>query len=224
MAEDDILDGVLPPRDLALTVDEKAERKRLKKIEDAMETAILEPWERYRVLTDVLDHYQDLAEMADRKSRFALVILGAVNALNLVVVSRPEIVTNAKARPALLGVYVAIYFGISLYLFVQAIRALKPRIATVLSRVDTPDGSSRPLLGLRFVRSILDPPFEEYYERWKQAQFADVNREVALHVRQLAAIVTAKYQTLYRLYTGLMALVFLTAGLITLLIFNRLLR
>ena len=159
--------------------------------------------------------------MADRRSRFALVILGAVNALNLLIVARPQLLTSAARQPPLLGLYVAVYRALSLYLFVQAIAALKPRIATVLSTVETPEGASRPIPGLRFVKNILETGFEEYYQRWKQAQFVDVNREVALHIRQVSAIVTAKYSTLSRLYTGLMALVFLTAALITMLVFSR---
>jgi hypothetical protein len=203
--------------------EQKAERKRLKKLEDAMETASLEPWQRYRALTDLLEHYQDLAEMADRKSRFALVILGAVNAVNLLVVARPELFSlDANRRMAWIGIYAATYFALSLFLFVQAITALKPRVATVFSPVETPEGAAHPLLGLRFVKNILDTGFEEYYQKWKQARVADINREVALHVRHLAAIVSAKYRTLHRLYAGLMALVFLTAGLIAIMIYNRL--
>jgi hypothetical protein len=199
MAEDDLLERGQPLTDRQLSEEEqKTERKRFKKLEDAMETGALESWQRYRVLTDLLEHYQDLAEMADRKSRFALVILGAVNAVNLLAVARPEILMPDASRwSALLAIYAATYFSVSVFLFVQTITALKPRIGTVLSPVDTPEGAARPLLGLRFVKHILDPGFEEYYERWKQAQFADVNREVALHIRQLAAIVTSKYRTLH---------------------------
>jgi hypothetical protein len=223
MSEDDILDRTNDVAEAQLAKDDdKREKKRLRKLEEAMETGSLEPWERYRVLTDLLDHFQDIAEMADRKSRFALVVLGAVNAVNLLVVARPAVLSaEATVMPAL-GIYVAIYIALSLFLFVQAIGALKPRISIVLSKVETPAGSTRPVLGLRFVKNILDSSFEEYYQKWKGAQFVDINRDLALHVQHLAAIVTAKYVTLHRLYSGLMVLVFLTAGLVAFLAFGRL--
>ena len=224
MSEDELFDRAHDVAETPLAKDDdKREKKRLRKLEEAMETGSLEPWERYRVLTDLLDHFQDIAEMADRKSRFALVILGAVNAVNLLVVARPEVLSaEATLMPALLGIYVAIYVALSLFLFVQAIGALKPRISIVLSNVETPAGSTRPILGLRFIKNILDSSFEEYYQKWKGAQFVDINRDLALHVQHLAAIVTAKYVTLHRLYSGLMVLVFLTAGLVAFLTFGRL--
>lgn len=226
MAEDETLDRADSVTDTpSAKGGKKAERKRLKELEESLETGSLDPWERYRILSDLLDHYQDLAEMADRKSRFALVVIGAVNALNLIVVVRPSILSaDGATMPAFMGIYVIAYFVLSLYLFAEAIGALKPRISTLLSKVEAPEGSTHRILGLRFVKNILEPSFDEYYDKWKQAQFLDVNRELALHVRHLAAIVIAKYSTLSRLYSGLMVLVFLTAGLITFLVFDRLLQ
>ena len=71
--------------------DKKAEKKRRKKLEESLETGTPDPWERYRVLLDLLEMYNDISEMADRKTRFALVILGALNTVNVLVVARPEI-------------------------------------------------------------------------------------------------------------------------------------
>jgi len=69
-----------------------------------METGVPDPWERYRALTDVLDTFNDISEMADRKTRFALVILGAMNTVNLLVVARPELFLGERTAkdPALL--------------------------------------------------------------------------------------------------------------------------
>jgi hypothetical protein len=211
---------------VSLTTDpDKDERRRLKKLDAELESGVLDPWERYRILRDLVDHYQDVAEMSDRKGRFALVILGALNAVNLLLVTRPAVVApNASASPAVLGLYILVYLALSLFLFVQAIAVLKPRYTTVLKNVDTPAGASRPLLGVRFIFNILEGPFEAYYEKWKGAQFADVNRDLALHVRHLAAIVRAKYILLHRLYAGMMVLVFLTAGLMLLIAFESLRR
>src|SRR5262245_51328177 len=71
--------------------DEEKAAKKAKKAEKASETRQLDPWERYRALVDLADTYVDMMEIADRKTRFSLVILGALNALNLVVAARPNL-------------------------------------------------------------------------------------------------------------------------------------
>src|SRR5262245_19196012 len=89
--------------------DEKA-AKRLKKLEKSSETRQLDPWERYRALNDLLDTYVDMIEIADRKTRFSLIILGALNALNLVVAARPTLfLASASEMTRGVGVYAAVY-------------------------------------------------------------------------------------------------------------------
>jgi hypothetical protein len=208
---EDILDDKL---------ERKAERKRLKKLEELNETGELDPWERYRMLTDILEQYTDIVELADRKTRFALMILGALNAVNLIIVGRPEIISeNAIGTVPGLGVYVTVYVMLSLFLFVQAIGALKPRIAGIV--VPTEKNGRPDVLGLRFIQNILHGGFDEYYAKWQRAQFSHINRETAMAVRVVADIITLKYKALDRLYAGLLVLVFLTAGLITALVYSR---
>src|SRR5262245_5889985 len=77
------------PSPFALVEDEsKAERRRRKDAERLLETRQLDPWERYRALTDHVDHLLGITELADRKTRFALVILGALNAVNVMIAVR----------------------------------------------------------------------------------------------------------------------------------------
>src|SRR4029079_18810197 len=123
--------------------DKKSEKKKRKQLEESMETGIPDPWERYRALTDVLDTFNDISEMADRKTRFALVILGAMNTVNLLVVARPELFLGEKtARDPALLYYLVVYVGLSLYLFLQAIGTLRPRVSMLLKKVD---GTGSPL-------------------------------------------------------------------------------
>jgi hypothetical protein len=206
--------------------DRKAEKKRRKKLEETLESGTLDPWERYRVLLDLLEMYNDISEMADRKTRFALVILGALNTVNVLIVARPEIFfRNGALTGPWVGIYLITYVGLSLFLFLQAIGALKPRVSTLLSSTENSGtAATHQMLGLRFISLIRETPFEEYYERWKSAKFSDVNRELALSVQMVAGVITEKYKALHRLYTGLMILVFLTAGLITTLVYLRILQ
>lgn len=204
-------------------LDKKAEKKRLKKLEESFETGVIDPWERYRMLTDLFEQFTDIVELADRKTRFALVILGAVNAVNMIIVARPDIITGGPSGGSTgIAVYATTYLALSLFLFVQAIGALKPRISGVVQQAEKLPGATPNVLGLRFMQNILDVDFEEYYSKWQSAQFGQVNRETAMAIRVLARIITVKYQALERLYSGLLVLVFLTAGLITALVYVRL--
>jgi len=208
--------------DNTLTKEErKAEKKRRKKLEDSLESGNLDPWERYRVLLDLLEMYNDISEMADRKTRFALVILGAVNTVNVLIVARPEIFfASNKVSGPWVGIYLLTYVGISLFLFMQAIGALRPRVSTLLNLGSGEQDQGR-LVGLRFISHIRSTEFEEYYEQWKVAQFSDVNREIALSIKMVAEVVSEKYRALHRLYSGLMILVIFSAGLISVLIYSR---
>jgi hypothetical protein len=68
----------------------KAEKKARKRAEKARELAEdahrpLDSWERYRALCDALKEANDLVDLADHKARFALVIMGALNAVMFIV-------------------------------------------------------------------------------------------------------------------------------------------
>lgn len=201
--------------------DTKAE-KRLRKLEKTLETRLLDAWERYRALSDLHDSYFDLVEFADRKARFALLAMGALNALNLIVAAQPGMVSEivAVGRPWL-GGYLTGYAILSLYFFVQAIQTLRPRISFF------PEGSTTAAarrVGLRFVPDILRASGEEYYDRWTQAQVGQLNREIALHVQILARLSDVKFRALDRVYKGLLALTLLSAGLVTVLAYYSLTR
>lgn len=203
--------------------EKKAEKKRLKKLEKSLETGLLDPWERYRILTDLYEQYVDLAELADRKTRFALVILGAINAANLIVAMRPNLLPiGPGVVPRWLGAYVAMYLGLSVVIFAQAIRALKPRTTSLLAKVDslakTPEGWPK----LRFIGDMIGQAPEEYYERWRGVQFGQVNRELAFHLQLVAQVNASKYMAIERLFIGLLILVVLTAVLLTTLIYTSL--
>lgn len=193
--------------------DKKAEKKKRKQQEQSLETGSLDPWDRYRVLTDLLDVQSDISEMADKKTRFALVILGAVNAVNLFVVARPEIVLgDQQVRASWMGIYLTSYIILSLYIFVQSIGALRPRVAALMKKIDK-DGVEN-LHGLRFTSTIISMDFNTWYEQMKNSQYGDINREVALSIRLVSEVVASKYSKLGNMYAGLMVLVFLSAGLI----------
>ncbi|MBI2185604.1 MAG: hypothetical protein HYU37_00605 [Acidobacteria bacterium] len=188
---------------LRLQDDAKVERRRLKALERVAEDRILDPWERYRALTDHAEHLLDLTELYDRKTRFALLILGGLNALNLLIVARSDLLPSIDGSP-LLAAYAGCYTLLSLGLLLYAIAALKPRAAA--------DASAR-----REEVSLLDgataQTVEEYCARWRDAQVGEITRELAAVAFTRARTNALKLRALNRVYFGLYVLVGVTAAL-----------
>jgi hypothetical protein len=189
--------------------DDKAERRRREKYDEGR---LLEPWDQYRVLTDMAKMQQDILEMADRRTRFALLILGTLNALNLLIVARPDILSRARLQvepvPGV-ATYVVIYAALSLFLFVQAIIALKPRATPLIGRTEGPDRR------LRHFGAMISQSAEDYLQGWREATISIVLKELAFHVQLSARVISEKYVAIGRLYIGLMVLVFMTGGMLT---------
>jgi hypothetical protein len=216
----DVAGGIAEPAPQEL----KLEKKRLKKLERRMETGVLTPWERYRALMDEMKHHTDLIEMADRKSRFGLVVLATLNAVNVVVVVRPDLLAAGNVPSgAALGVYVTFYAALSLFLCVQAITALKPRLSGPAQDFHDTKGVAYSESGeLLSIASLSRQSIETYYELWQKAAYGQLNREVAVRIQVLARIIILKYRALGRLYAGLLVLVVMTGSVIVALTYLRL--
>jgi len=185
----------------------KAERRRRKDAERLLETRQLDPWERYRALSDHVDHMLDVTELADRKTRFALVILGALNAVNvLIAVRAPHL--GGSVSPVLLQSYITGYVMLSLYAAVFAIVALRPRSQEM-------DGAAvqGEATGMSLLAGTPDIDADAYYDTWRQAELSQINRELAMRSHLLARANTEKFRALRRVYQGLLVLVALTAVL-----------
>jgi hypothetical protein len=197
------------PSPFATTFDQhesKADRRRRKDAERLLETRLLDPWERYRALSDHVDHLLDVTELADRKTRFALVILGALNAVNVLIAIRaPELGAGALS-PVWVQSYITGYVLLSLYAAVFAIVALRPRS----QEMDGAAVQGEPT-GMNLLAGKPDTDADEYYDTWRQAELSQVNRELAMRSHLLARANTEKFRALRRVYHGLLVLVALTA-------------
>ena len=193
--------------------------KQQRKLEKSSESRTLDPWERYRALIDLYDAFFDMNELADRKTRFALVIMGALNALNLILgTQRMFGDLTARVRP-LVGIYFTIYAVLSLYFFVQAIATLRPRISMFPSG-SQPGTDKR--VGLRFIGDVIETSREAYYERWSRVAIGDLSRETAEHIQVVARVTDRKFRALDRVYNGLTAMTALSAIMVTVLAYYRL--
>jgi hypothetical protein len=152
-----------------------------------------------------------------------VVILATLNALNLVVVARPDLL-SAGTQPlgAALAIYVTFYAALSLFLCVQAIGALKPRLSGPVQEFPDTEGVAYSRSGeLLAIDALSRQSADAYYELWQKAQYRQLNREVAIRIQVLARIIILKYRALDRLYAGLLILVFLTGFLIVALTYLR---
>ena len=164
----------------------------------------LESWERYRALTDVLDEAIDLVDLADHKARFALVIMGALNALLFIMASQTDVFDAIPPtwRPAMTGVII-VYALIAMYFVIQAIESLRPRKAQPQVRYASETGLEDFPVGLRFYEDILSRDVEAYRRAWRELRIGQLNAELSVQAHALAQINKAKYAALRRLYLGL---------------------
>lgn len=205
------------PEDFLRSIDEaKVERRRQKDAELTLETRPLQPWERYRALIDHYDSLQDEAEHGDKKTRFALLILGSLNAINLVIAMRGNTTGLLPVSGAPIVVYLACYALVSLCCCLFAITALKPRPS---SRTDATYGAHG-RAPLRFPQPVLTQTLDEYCENWRSAEVGRLTQELASLVYFTARSNVDRLKALQRVYVGLYVLVALTGGLIVALMWS----
>jgi hypothetical protein len=170
----------------------EAERRHRKEAQRTAEDRLLDPWERYRAVTDQCDRLMDLTELYDRKTRFALVILGTLNALNVLLVSRGELVSAVAHGYVMMAAYIAAYGLLSVALLCCAIGALRPSVTTTIG-AQTPD---------------------DYCDTWRQVQVGALNRQIAAAAYEIGRLNAAKQQALDRVFAGLKILAIMTAVMI----------
>ncbi|MCK7482133.1 MAG: hypothetical protein M0C28_37005, partial [Candidatus Moduliflexus flocculans] len=178
----------------------------------------LDPWERYRALVDSLEEAQDLVELADRKARFALVIMGALNVAFFFLATRSEIVDYLPLwlRP-FLGFYLLVYAGVALFFFLEAIEALRPRRFRPHVPYPGEGGPDHYPEGLRYYEDIVLRDLEAYRRAWREVRFGQLNAELAVQSHVMARINLDKFRSLRRLYGGLRVLTILAGGLLAML-------
>ena len=157
----------------------------------------------------------DLVELADRKARFALVIMGALNLAFFFLVTRSELVDVLPTMlRAFLGFYLLIYAGVALFFFLEAIEALKPRRFRPHLPYPGEAGAEHFPEGLRYYEDVVLRDLEAYRRAWREVRFGQLNAELAVQNHVMARINLDKYRSLRRLYGGLRVLTLLAGGLL----------
>jgi hypothetical protein len=178
----------------------------------------LEPWKRYRALVDAIDEGHQVLEIADRKTRFALLIMGALNLFAFLLVSRPEMlgVVPAAVR-GWLGAYLVLYALLAVFFLLQAIEALRPRVFD--AGLAEPPGRDRLLspLRLRHYEYAVGRDVHAHDRAWREVCLGQLNAELAVQHHLLSRTNQHKYAALRRLYAGLYVLTLMSGGLVTIL-------
>lgn len=193
-------DALLPPDPLD-DKDAKKREKEARRLES--ERGTLEPAFRYRAMQNAVEMTQDLIELADRKARFALVIISVLNAVALVVVVRggEAVLPRGGAWGAAITAEVVVYVAVTVWYIFQAIEALRPRGAAPTDTLPTevvPGQSMRVL----FHGDIARRPRAEYRRVWDELRMDNLTTELADQLHILSAINQDKYAALARLYRG----------------------
>ena len=189
----------------------KRRKKEWKRRRDAVRP--LDAWERYRALVDASEEAFEVIDIANREARFALIVMGALNAVPLVLISRSDaLALLAPWEQYLMGGLFLGYAVLVLTFLLHAIEALKPgRFRPEL--VDWPAGAVDRPAGIRYYEDIIKRSAREHWAAWQSVRVSQLNAELAVQVHSLALKNHAKHAALRRVYSGLRAMALALAGL-----------
>lgn len=180
--------------------------KRARRLDE--QNGVLDPSQRYRALVTTLKQETDFLDLADKKARFALVIMGVLNALVVVLaVKGRDGLTGTGLWARALQAEVAIYALCAIYYIAQAIEALRPRGGSHRPRDVVPaevvPGASMRVI---FHSDIARRTREEYRDLWNSLRLDNLVAELADEVHMVATINVTKYVALGQLYQGLVVM------------------
>jgi hypothetical protein len=189
---------------------EKEDRKRVKRQKDDL--LPLDPWQRYRALSDALDENYDLIDIANREARFALIMMGALNAALFVIGTRSSLVAALPSGArAGLALGLVLYGALAVHFLLQAIEALRPRKFHPRLPDATPATADRYPLGVRYFEDVVERDAEAHWKAWNEVRLGQINAELAVQGHSLSLKNKAKYVAVRRLYAGLRLMTVLAA-------------
>ena len=179
----------------------------------------LDPWQRYQALNDALDEAYQLIDISNREARFALIMMGTLNAIVVVAASRSEFVDALDARQriwaaSLLGIYgvTAVHF-----LF-QAIEALRPGRFKPKLGDWSKDADDFPLR-VRYYEDVIRRDVQSHWRAWSDVDMTQLNAELAIQLHSLCVKSNAKRVALARLFAGLRIMTLMVTGLAALFVY-----
>ena len=189
-----------PPPAGGVAHDDVHTRKLREKLDDSR---TLTPSELYRALNDALKEGYDLFDLSNREARFALILMGGLNAALVIAATQTSL--GAMLSPLerqIEGSVIGIYAVFALGFMLQAVQALRP-------------GQYRPQLknwsrergdyprGVRYFEDVVTRNTEEHWEVWRTVTVRELNAELAIQVHSLSLKNNVRKKALRRLYNSL---------------------
>lgn len=180
-------------------------------------------WERFRILTELITQGRQVVEIADHKARYAMVVLGALNAGVFFLISRAHLIATIPSglRPWLLGFLIA-YVGLSFLFMLYAIDCLRPRqmhYADYLPQAEDAVGriAAHVPRGVLFWEAIANFELDAYRRAWGEVHMDQINGEAVVIAHRMSKLIRAKYAAMAKLFAGLAILIGLAALLLAIL-------
>jgi len=186
-------------------------RRQLKRLADLNRP--LDSWERYRALNDCLDEAYEQIDLGNREARFALILMGGLNAALIVLATRspiPQSLTPSQ-RSLVFGL-LFLYVIVAVRFLLQAIDALRPgKFRPQLDGWPT-DSEDFPR-GVRYYEDVIQRNAEGHWRAWQDVRIGQLNAELAVQFHSLCQKNEHRHLAVRRLYAGLRLMTMLLAGL-----------
>jgi hypothetical protein len=168
-----------------------------------------EPFDRFRIVTECISEARQVVDLSDHRARYALVIIGVLNAGVFALISRAHLLASMTPGVKAWLVGMIIVYGLLTMAFVlHAIECLRPRpLDSALPDAPAPTGTAP--LGLLFWEVAGRQDLAGFHEKWDRVRMGQINREAEAIFHALSGVVRVKYRALHRLYLGLVVLVIL---------------
>jgi len=221
----------IPKLSLVARPDKEArrERRRLEKHQED-QVRLIDGWEQYRALWDGIDFKRQIINMGDKKVRFALVIMGALNAALLLVLTRGPVLRSLPTSARVVLIALLPIYGVVTYWFVlHTIEALRPRPEARVTDNDhwvAREGAGAGVgasgvpapMGLMIHGGDLTRTFDHERKLWGRARLSELNSELILFNRSSSMILHRQLRELGKVYHGLKLLAILAALILALLV------
>ena len=188
-----------PPPSGAVARDDTGLRKLHDKLDDGRR---LSPTELYRALNDALDEGYELFDLSNREARFALILMGGLNAALIIVATQTTL--GARLSPVeqqIEGAVIGIYAIFALGFVLQAVEALRPGHYRPQYKDWTGDRNDFPK-GVRYFEDVVERDTDEYWDTWKTVTVRQLNAELAVQVHSMSLKNQSRKKALRRLYTS----------------------
>jgi hypothetical protein len=199
-------------------LDPATTKKALKRLLDGDRP--LDAWERNRSLNDAIDEAYDLIDISNREARFALILMGSLNAFLVLAATRSDWLDQLEPQQRwLTGILAGIYAVVAVYFVFEAIQALRPGRFRPNLGSWAPDSHDYPQ-GVRYFEDVVQRDVQSHWQAWREVRVDQLNAELAVQLHSLCVKNQAMRTSLRRLYAGLRVMTVLITALIGLFVYG----